>query len=101
MMSKVGQSLLQGAAEALSYAKGNKHSSRTHKVKVPKIVDVRAIREKLHMTRTEFAEHFGFSIRTLEKWEQGIRQPEGAARAYLVVINYSPKAVESALRKAE
>lgn len=99
-MSKVGQSLLQGASEALSYARGNKRGTKTHKIKVPKIVNVRAIREKLHMTRNEFAEHFGFSIRTLEKWEQGIRQPEGAARAYLVVINYSPKAVELALRKA-
>ena len=45
----------------------------------------------------EFADHFGFSIRTLEKWEQGVRQPEGAARAYLVVIDRNPKAVEKAL----
>jgi putative transcriptional regulator len=101
MMSKVGQSILQGATEALSYAQVNKRGFRTHKVKVPKIIDVRAIREKLHMTRNQFADHFGFSIRTLEKWEQGIRQPEGAARAYLVVINHNSKAVESALRRAE
>jgi len=101
IMGKASKSLLQGASEALAYAKGSKHDSITHKVKIPKSVNVRAIREKLHMTRSEFAAHFGFSIRTLEKWEQGVRQPEGAARAYLVVINYSPKAVESALRRAE
>jgi putative transcriptional regulator len=97
-MSQIGKSLIQGAEEALSYAKGQTKGARSHKVKIPKQVDVRAIRIKLHMTRNEFAEHFGFSIRTLEKWEQGVRQPEGAARAYLVVIAKNPKAVEIALR---
>jgi len=97
-MSQVGKSLLQGAEEALAYAKGQTKGAQSHKVKIPKQVDVRAIRVKLHMTRNEFAEHFGFSIRTLEKWEQGARQPEGAARAYLVVIAKNPKAVEAALR---
>lgn len=66
-MSKVDQSVLQGAEEALSYAKGNKRGTKTPKVKVPKIINVRAIREKLQMIRDEFADHFGFSIRTLEK----------------------------------
>ncbi|MBS0290739.1 MAG: transcriptional regulator [Proteobacteria bacterium] len=100
-MSKIGESILQGATEALEYAKGNKRSAKTHKVYVPKHVDVRAIREKLHMTRGEFADCYGFALRTLEKWEQGVRQPEGAARAYLCVIAHSPKTVESALRKSE
>lgn len=96
-MSKVGESLLKGAKEALAYAKGQTTGHKTHKIKVPAQVDVRSIRIKLHMSRREFADHFGFSIRTLEKWEQGIRQPEGSARAYLVVIDRNPKAVERAL----
>jgi putative transcriptional regulator len=50
------------------------------------------------MSRAEFAEHFGFSIRTLEKWGRETRQPESAARAYLMVIARDPKAVENALR---
>lgn len=97
-MSQIGKSLLKGAEEALAYAKGQTTGARSHKVKIPKHVNVRAIRIKLHMTRNEFAEHFGFSVRTLEKWEQGARQPEGAARAYLVVISQNPEAVEAALR---
>jgi hypothetical protein len=44
-MSKIGQSILQGASEALDYANGNKRGFKTHKVHVPKKVDVRAIRE--------------------------------------------------------
>ncbi len=96
-MSKIGESLLKGAEEALTYARGQTKGHKIHKIKVPKQVDVRSIRVKLHMSRREFADHFGFSIRTLEKWEQGVRQPEGAARAYLVVIDRNPKAVEKAL----
>jgi len=99
-MSKVSDSLLKGANEALAYAQGHREGFKTHKVKIPEVIDVRAIREKLNMTRKEFANHFGFSIRTLEKWEQGVRQPEDAARAYLIVINYETEAVESALKKA-
>lgn len=100
-MNKVNESLLRGAKEALAYAKGHTKDAKTHKVKVPQQVDVRAIRNKLHMTRNEFAHCFGFSLRTLEKWEQGVRQPEGAARAYLTVILRKPKAVESALAASD
>jgi putative transcriptional regulator len=96
-MSKIGESVLRGAEEALAYARGQKTGAKTHKIRVPSHIDVRAIRVKLHMSRDEFANHFGFSIRTLEKWEQGARQPEGAARAYLTVIARNPQAVESAL----
>ena len=96
-MSKLGESLLQGMQEALAYAKGACEKAKTHRVFVPQHVDVRAIRDQLHMTRSEFADHFGFNLRTLEKWEQGVRQPEGPARAYLKVIAYNPQAVEAAL----
>lgn len=96
-MSKVGKSLLKGAEEALAYAKGNKKVAKAHMVRVPKHIDVRAIRDKLKLTRDDFSSKFGFSIRTLEKWEQGIREPVGPARAYLVVIARNHKAVEKAL----
>lgn len=46
------------------------------------------------MSRSEFSSHFGFNLRTIEKWEQGVRQPDGSARAYLTVISKNPKPVE-------
>jgi putative transcriptional regulator len=55
-MSEIGKSILKGAKEALQYARG-RTIGRTHKVKVPKQVDVRSIRDRLHMTRIEFAGH--------------------------------------------
>lgn len=96
-MSKLGESLLRGANQALAHARGAKTKAKAHKVVVPQHVDVRAIRVKLHLSRAQFANRYGFSVRTLEKWEQGVREPDGAARAYLVVIDRNHKAVEAAL----
>lgn len=96
-MSKVSSSILRGARQALAYAKGEKIKAKVHKVTIPIEVDVKTIRHELDMNRKEFCENFGFSIRTLEKWEQGIRQPEGPARAYLIVIAHNPGAVVRAL----
>lgn len=45
----------------------------------------------------EFADEFGFSLRTLEKWERGERPPKGPTRAYLTVIEKNAKAVRRAL----
>ena len=45
----------------------------------------------------EFSENFGFSIRTLEKWERFERQPDTSTRAYLIVIDKNPRAVRKAL----
>lgn len=98
-MSEFGKSLIKAAGQALAYARGETEGFRTHIVKASSEVNVRAIRTKLHMTRREFADRFGFSIRTLEKWEQGVRQPEGAVRAYLKVIARNSKAVEKALEE--
>lgn len=98
-MSKVADSIRRGLEEAVSYAKG-KADAKAYRVYVPKDIDVKAIRTKLGMTQEEFAGRFGFSVNTLRHWEQGLRQPEGATRAYLLVIDRAPKAVQKALRAA-
>ena len=59
--------------------------------------DVRAIREKLHKSQSEFAQMIGVSVATLQNWEQGRRQPRGPARALLQVASKSPQAVAKAL----
>ena len=50
------------------------------------------------MTQDEFAGRFGFSVNTLRHWEHGTRRPEGATRAYLLVIERAARVVEKALR---
>lgn len=61
---------------------------------------VRDIREKLHKSQSEFARMIGVSVSTLQNWEQGRRQPEGPARALLVVASKAPRVVAKALADA-
>ncbi len=98
-MSKVANSIRRGLQQALAYARGEA-DARHYRVHVPARVDVRAIRRKVGMTQDEFAGRFGFSVNTLRHWEQGKRQPEGPARAYLRVIDRAPRTVQKVLRAA-
>ena len=98
-MSKVADSIRRGLNEALAFAEG-KADANAYRVHVPERIDVKAIRTKLDMTQEEFAGRFGFSVNTLRHWEQGSRQPEGPTRAYLLVIDRAPKAVQKALQAA-
>ena len=93
-MSKGGQSILRGAREALDYARGSRDGFVAH---VPVEVDVAAIRKRLGLSQGEFAARFGFKLDALQNWEQGRRRPDGAARAFLRVIEREPEAVQRAL----
>jgi putative transcriptional regulator len=98
-MSKVADSIRRGLEEALSYAEGHADAD-AYRVHVPEAIDVKVIRAKLGMTQEEFAERFGFCVNSLRHWEQGLCQPEGPARAYLLVIDRAPEAVQKALQIA-
>jgi putative transcriptional regulator len=91
-----GERMIQGAREALAFAQGDAdHGCEVH---VPQEIDVKAIREKIALSQSEFARLFGLSKRTLEHWEHGRRVPTGPARAFLTVIAREPDAVRRALR---
>ena len=62
--------------------------------------DIRAIRQKLDKSQNEFAQMIGVTISTLQNWEQGRRQPQGPARALLVVAGQEPQLVANALAAA-
>ena len=59
-------------------------------------VHIKRIREGLKQSQTEFAYMIGVSPSTLRNWEQGLRQPEGPARALLKVAEGSSGGFESA-----
>jgi len=63
----------------------------------PAVPDVRAIRRKLRLSQSQFALRFGFSLRTIQEWEQGRAIPDRPARILLKVIEQSPGAVERAV----
>jgi putative transcriptional regulator len=96
-MSKAGESLLRGAREALDYARGAREGFVAH---IPESIDVKAIRSRMGLSQAKFANQFGFSVDAVRNWEQGRRQPDVAARAFLLVIDREPEAVRRALSVA-
>jgi putative transcriptional regulator len=59
-------------------------------------VDVRRLRERLHLTREQFATRYGLEVETLRNWEMGRRKPDTTARSYLLAISNDPERVEQA-----
>ena len=50
-------------------------------------------RKKTGLSQSQFAALLGVSIRTLQGWEQGRKQPSGAARTLLAIASVNPKAI--------
>jgi putative transcriptional regulator len=65
-------------------------------VRPPQAVDVRGLRERLSLTREEFAATYGLEVETVRNWEMGRREPDRTARSYLQAISSNPQQVEEA-----
>jgi putative transcriptional regulator len=92
-----GRRIIKGLNEAIEYARGKRTDARVRNVKVPEGVDIQAVRKKLGLSQKAFAFRFGFTLSTVQNWEQGHRQPEGSARVLLKIIEREPEAVDRAL----
>lgn len=95
-MSKAGSRILQGAIEALAFAKGEA-SAEDYNVHIPPSVDVKAIRRKLGLSQQDFASRFGFSSGRVRDWEQGRSNIDAPSRILLTIIDKEPEAVARAL----
>lgn len=98
-MTQFGKDLLEAMTEALAHAEGEKTGAAVHKVNLD-AVDVKTIRKSLNLTQEQMARILGTSTSGYRKWEQGERQPSGAARTLLRVMEKEPEAVSRALTAA-
>lgn len=55
-------------------------------------------RKKTGLSQSQFAALMGVSVRTLQGWEQGRKQPSGAARTLLAIASTNPKALVAVAR---
>jgi putative transcriptional regulator len=88
-----GADLIEGMKLVLAHQRGQIELEQVW----PKPIDVKAIRKRVKMSQAEFSRAYGISKRALQEWEQGGRQPDSAARAYLTVIARKPAVVRRAL----
>jgi len=95
---KVSRKTAQALEEVAAFEKSGTVAGRVTQVTVDD-VDVKLIRERLQLSQEGFAEKYGFPLGTLKNWEQGRREPEGAAKLLLRLIDSQPKLVERAIKR--
>lgn len=85
----IGAELLQAVRDVKAGALG--------KVNMVDVSMAAQARQRLGMSQSQFAGLLGVSVRTFQDWEQGRREPSGAAKALLRVAAMRPDAVHEAL----
>jgi putative transcriptional regulator len=70
-------------------------SARRPPVKVPAVVSVR---NASGLSQAQFAVLLGVSVRTLQKWEQGARDPSGAAKSLIRIAQRHPEILADAIQ---
>ncbi len=73
--------------EAVEIKNGDKKASKVIRFEV---ADVKAIREQLNVSQSEFAHALGTSIDTVKSWELKRRNPTGLTAKVLIAIYKNP-----------
>jgi putative transcriptional regulator len=84
----IGLEILEGIREIKAF-KAGKVKLRTHKLSEPS--SPKEIRTKLNLSQAAFAGLMGVSLRTVQDWEQGRREPSGPAKSLLRIAEQYPE----------
>lgn len=95
MKKELFDELVESVAEAGKIREGLSKPSRVFSYRP---LDVKRIRNRLHVSQSQFSLMIGVSKSTLQNWEQGRRKPDGPAKALLRVVDKRPEAVLEALQ---
>ncbi len=71
-------------------------AGKAARVTTVEVSPVAEARNKVGMSQSGFAKLLGVSVRTLQDWEHGRREPSGAARTLLRIASRNPAAVKAA-----
>jgi putative transcriptional regulator len=89
----IGAELLASVREMKAGKAGH-----VHQLAVSTVTEARA---RTGLSQPRFAEVLGVSARTLQEWEQGRRNPSGAARTLLMIAYRRPEALLEAMGTEE
>lgn len=78
----LGRELVQGIRDIQAGRAGRRFTAASYPI-------VRA-REKSGLSQSQFAALLGVSVRTLQEWEQGRREPSAAAKTLIKVAEINP-----------
>lgn len=62
-----------------------------------RVINVKEIRRKLHLSQSKFAKEYHLSIKNIQDWEQGRRIPHGPSHILLTAIKNDPKGLKKAI----
>jgi len=106
VLSKSNRKPLTDAELAAYEAKRDLAAELLQSVREMKAGQVRVVsspvieaRNKTGLSQSQFAALLGVSVRTLQGWEQGRKQPSGAARTLLAIASTNPKALLAVAQK--
>lgn len=85
----IGEELLQAIRDIKAGQYGARYSVEPNQVT--------AIRVKCGLSQEQFATALNISVRTLQQWEQGRRQPSGTARTLLKIISRHPEVLREVM----
>lgn len=83
-----------GLEQAIEYERGSLKANKTTLSILPLEIftaaEIKKIRNNTGLSQALFAKYMGVSIKTIEAWESGRNQPEGAARRLLSITRDNP-----------
>ena len=83
---EIGNEILEGIQDIKAGRAGRRYTVHSYPI-------VRA-REKAGLSQAQFAALLGVSVRTLQDWEQGRREPSAAAKTLIKIAELDPKVLK-------
>jgi putative transcriptional regulator len=85
----IGLDILAGIRKIKAFKQGEIQGLQTRELKDP--APPSEIRSRLKLSQAAFAGLMGVSVRTVQDWEQGRREPSGPAKSLLRIADQHPE----------
>lgn len=87
--------LMESLQQAVEHARGERHDLRTTVLPAPpkpmKKSEIVKLRQQLNLSQVLFARLLNVSVKTVQAWEQGAREPSDAALKLLTIVKKHPE----------